>query len=186
MSDTVNYRRLFPAALPLLVLAAAVGAAVWFGMESEKLPRPLSLHLHPALEMLPAEESEHPDDTAKAIARELFYRPAEVTEEKTEEEPQQLDRHVRLTEVTLSSIAEGGNGTFCIVNGDFYLEGTGSDLFTVRRIDTDRVEFTSGETTFTLRPGEKYLVESHPAGSGESPPEKQILPRHPDTPKRER
>lgn len=158
MSNTLNYQKLAPSALPLIVLAAAVGAAVYFAMQSPPLPPPRPIILHPAITRLPIGELKIRTENQKQLAgHDVFFRSKAIL--PPEADIPLINSPAHVAEVHLTSIAGGTAGKYCIVNSTFFLEGEKGDTFTVQNIAPDHVTFTAGETTFTLVPGEKYILE---------------------------
>lgn len=149
------------AALPLVVLVVLSCAVIWQLTLTEPLSITRRLAVHQALQNIPTNEIEK--HLAELMPEQLFtgkdpffrgQAPAPISLTTTTD--QKLATN--LQDIHLTTIAWGKSGRYCLINGNFYTEGTQGDGFTVDYIEADHVIFSTPYQTFHLSPGQKVTL----------------------------
>lgn len=155
-----NPKGLILNALPMIVCVGAVAAAIWAGVQSTPRGNGPTLVLHPALTNTPPESTRRALDLVKipAIAEtaDPFLRLPSLSEKEQVQVPAAL---MKITEIHLTTIAEGTNGRYCLVNGKIFSEGKAGEGFTIKEINKEKVVFRTGLEEFSLKPGQQAAVQ---------------------------
>ncbi len=158
-----KYQNILLSGLPVILLLIAVGLVAWKTMQVEIIPTGSRLTLHQAFRnvqernALPA-DSVKPAQDKKPAARDPFFR--HKIPVKEEFQPVNIKENYKLVEITLTTIAQGTRGNYCMVNGKIFHEGQTGDGFSVEKIESDRVIFSTSGESFVVEPGQKLILES--------------------------
>lgn len=148
------------AALPLALLIMLSGAVIWQLTQTEPLAITRRLAVHHALQNIP--EAEIKERLKELMPEHLFtgkdpfFRgptPAPTSRATTGKEVT-----ANLQDIHLTTIAQGKSGRYCLINGNFYTEGSQGEGFKVDYIETDYVVFSTPFQTFQLSPGQKISL----------------------------
>ena len=161
MSMQVNHlRHLLQASLPLIFLVGSLSLATWSGLQATQLFTGSDLVLHQALTTMPQTLSAIGHKTGQTLAghsgSDPFFRNLKVVtrEVLTSQEIANLE------EIHLSTIAQGKQGRYCIVNGTVLHEGQVEKSFIVREIAKGQVVFQTSLEIFSLIPGQKAAIQA--------------------------
>ena len=151
------------AALPLVLLAVTAAIAIWLLTQGQPFATGQRLAVHQALHNIPAKDSAThlAELTPKDMytGRDPFFRSPAVQKQALQPLEGNRETAADLQEIFLTTVAEGLQGRYCLINGDIYHEGHIGNGFTVEQVQTDRVTFSTPVQTFTLQPGKKVTLE---------------------------
>ncbi len=163
-----NFSTILFSGLPLILLLIAVTLAVWFIMQPKTLRTGDSLVVHQVVRDISGKSS-IPARLGRSfwedglILRDPFFRNKAAT---VKEQPQPIEIGgsgevlQELVEITLTTIAQGAGGKYCLVNGKFFHEKEKGTGFTVEQIHPDQVIFSTARQNFVLKPGQKVTLDS--------------------------
>ncbi len=161
MSMQVNHiRHLLQAALPLLFLIGSVSLATWSGLQSTTFPTGTRLVLHHALTTMPPALSEMGQETNQTLADHVGSDPFFRNLKKGTGETLNNQEIANLEEIHLSTIAQGKQGRYCIINGKIFHEGQEGKGFIVKEIAKGQVVFQTSLQNFPLIPGQKAAIQA--------------------------
>lgn len=157
MSMPISHmRNLLQLALPLLVLVTSTALALWQGYQPPALPLGSSLVLHQSLVRMPAEPAAVSRPLPQVGGKDPFWRTVEAP-------PYDLSTVVEtanLEEIHLTTIAQGKQGRYCIVNGEIFNEKQQGKSFTIETISPDQVSFRTSRQSFVLFPGQRAAIQA--------------------------
>lgn len=159
MSKQLNQSHsLLLAALPLIILVCSTGLAGWQGVQSHPLVIGSYPRLHQSITNLPVDMNSKATEKQQAISRQNltdpFFRYRKPMPEKN------VVKVMNLEEIQLTTIAQGENGRYCIVNGKIFHENQSGKGFIVKKISREKVAFQTSLDNFSLLPGQKTAVQA--------------------------
>ena len=157
MSIQINHiRSVLLVSLPLLLLVVSVCFATWEGLQSTPFFSESRLMLHQALIKMPPEPSEISKTSPERSGSDpFFHNPAEV-----DGAVKGILEMTNLEEIHLTTIAQGKQGRYCIVNGEIFHEKQAGKSFIVDKIAQGQVDFQTNLESFFLLPGQKTAIQA--------------------------
>ena len=157
MSMQINHMRsVLQLALPLLLLIGSSSLAIWQGCRITPLPVESQLVLHDSLTSMPPEVSAESRPVPKHVGKDPFFRIADGSDK----ELTAIVDVANLEEIHLTTIAQGKQGRYCIVNGEIFHERQQGKGFTVEKITQEQVDFQTSRQSFALLPGQRAAIQS--------------------------
>lgn len=157
-----NIRSNVLAALPLVLLAVTAAIAIWLLAQGQPFATGKRLAVHQALQNIPAKDrTAHLPELLSEMytGRDPFFRSVVVQKQALQPIEGNRETVADLQEISLTTVAQGLQGRYCLINGNIYHEGLRGNGFTVEQIQPDRVTFSTPVQTFTLQPGKKVTLE---------------------------
>ena len=144
--------------LPLLLFIGSASLAVWQGYRIIPLPVGDQLVLHHSLTNMPPEIaiSAERQSLPKQVDKDPFFRTADARHE----ELTAIADLTNLEEIHLTTIAQGKQGRYCIVNGEIFHEKQQGKSFTIEKIAQEQVDFQTSRQSFVLFPGQRAAIKS--------------------------
>ncbi len=173
-----NFRAVLLSTLPMILLLITVLLVAWLIMQPEMLPAGKQINLHQIIRNAPNQSSVFTstgssfrrDETA---LRDPLFRKKDPRQEMPQ--PIEFKEPEELVEITLTTIARGAHGKYCMLNGKIFHESQKGAGFTVQKIHPDHVIFSTAEQSFALKPGQKITLDSGRAVENTLPEGKQEL-----------
>lgn len=157
MSMQINHMRsVLQLALPLLLLIGSAGLAVWQGCRVAPLPIDNQLVLHQSLTNIPPAMAAESRPLVKDVGKDPFFR----TAQGPDAEGTPIVDMANLEEIHLTTIAQGKQGRYCIVNGEIFHEKQQGKSFTVTQIAQEQVDFQTSRQSFFLLPGQRAAIQA--------------------------
>jgi len=151
-----HMRSMLQLALPLLLLVGSASLAIWQGCRITPLPAGSQLVLHQTLATMPPEISEVSQPLQKQARKDPFFRQSD----NIHGELPTIAEVANLEEIHLTTIAQGKQGRYCIVNGEIFHENQQGKRFTVEKITQEQVDFQTSRQSFVLLPGQRAAIQS--------------------------
>lgn len=151
-----HMRSLLQLSLPPLLLVCSISLAIWKGLQTTPLPAGSQLVLHQTLTNAPPKLPEIKQNSAKQSGSDPFFR----DNKEVNAELKAISQMTNLEEIHLTTIAQGKQGRYCIINGEIFHEKQGGKGFIVDQIAGNKVDFQTSFESFILMPGQRAAIQS--------------------------